>query len=345
MNPREKFLNTIKNRNYDIPIFCPAIYDYKATFSNSPLSLFGQDESEFIDAVDKEIEVLNSEVVTCGYDIYNIEAEAIGSIVSRNKQNIFPEIIHPLINDLDEINKLPKLKKCGGRMPLFIRATKHLSKKYQNTVYIRGATSGPFSLAGKIYDKEKLIVDCILNPKAIYKLLEYCTEIILKYISGFLDEGEDVIIFDSLASPPLISNDIYNKMIFPFHQRIFDFMKKRGAQIRPLIIGGNTLPILDNLTKTGANQLLLDFVIPLKEILTVLERYDLAFRININPFLVANDDHNLIAEKLKTIMNVLGHRPNLLIGTGILSVNTPIENIQLIRNLITEHYRRTLNKI
>lgn len=230
-------------------------------------------------------------------------------------------------------------------MPLFIRATKHLSKKYQNTVYIRGATSGPFSLAGKIYDKEKLIVDCILNPKAIYKLLEYCTEIILKYISGFLDEGEDVIIFDSLASPPLISIDIYNKMIFPFHQRIFDFMKKRGAQIRPLIIGGNTLPILDNLTKTGANQLLLDFVIPLKEILTVLERYDLAFRININPFLVANDDHNLIAEKLKTIMNVLGHRPNLLIGTGILSVNTPIENIQLIRNLITEHYRRTLNKI
>ncbi len=343
VNPREKFLNTVKNRNFDIPIFCPAIYDYKATLSKCPLHIFGQDESEFIDAVEKEITLLNSEVVTTGYDIYNIEAEAIGGTVIRNKQDVFPEIISPLINNLDDIYKLPLLREPGGRMPQFIRATRHLSKKYQNTVYIRGASSGPFSLAGRIYNKEKLIVDCIINPKGIYKLLEYCTDIIFKYISGFLDEGEDVVIFDSLASPPLISNDIYDNMIFPFHQRIFDFMKKKGVQIRPLIIGGNTLPILDKLTKTGANQLLLDFVFPLKEMQNALDQYDLAFRINVNPAIVADKDQNLIAAKMEQIFRLLGHKPNLLIGTGILSKNTPIENIQFIRNFILENYQKIVN--
>ncbi len=338
MNPKEKFLTTIKGENLDIPIFCPAIYDYKVNFSNIPLNLFGQTESELVDAIEKEIQFLKAEVVTCGYDIYNIEAEALGATVNREEKDFFPDISKALITNLGEMDKLPVLKRTGGRMPVFINTTKELSRRFRDNVYIRGAVSGPFSLAGTIYRNDQLILDCILDPQGVYQLLDYCTDAILTYIRGFLEEGQDVVLFDSLASPPLISPEIYGDLIFPFHHKIFEFLKNAGVQNRPLIMGGNTLPIMDKLTKTGANQLLLDYVIPLKDIGSVLDHYNMAFRINIDPGLVACNDQNQIANQIKKIFGFLGHRSNLLIGTGILSKETPLENIQFIREFITEHY-------
>ena len=95
---------------------------------------------------------------------------------------------------------------------------------------------------------------------------------------------------------------------------------------------------MDQLTKTGANQLLLDYVIPLKDMGAVLDQYKLAFRINMDPGLVASHDQNQIANQINKIFGSLGHRPNLLLGTGILAKETPLENIQFIKEYITEHY-------
>ncbi len=127
MNPKEKFSTTIRGENPDVPLFCPAIYDYKVNFSNIPLNLFGQTEGELVDAIDKEIQFLKAEVVTCGYDIYNIEAEALGAKVNREEKDFFPDISKALISNLGEMDKLPVLNKTSGRMPVFINAAKELS--------------------------------------------------------------------------------------------------------------------------------------------------------------------------------------------------------------------------
>jgi len=343
MTPREKFINTINCSNYDIPVFCPAIYDYKVNFANSEAHLFGQDKDELIKAVKNEMNALSSEVITCGYDIYNVEAEALGSNIIRDRENIFPEVSQPLIHQLGDINQLPILDELKGRMPMFIEVTETLRDQFKEEVYVRGAVSGPFSLAGRIYDKEKLILDSILNPDKVIELLKYCTEVIITYLKGFLDKKLDVVIFDSLASPPLISPEIYRDLIFPFHKYIFDFMLDRGVEIRPLIMGGNTLSILEFLCKTGANQLLLDYNIPLADVKTVLNKYNLAFRVNIDPDLVSRNNQEQIANHLRQIVDVVGHKPNLLIGTGILMRNVPLRNIQFIRNFIDNEYQTILN--
>lgn len=339
MSPRKKFINTINCSNYDIPVFCPAIYDYKVNFSNAQVHEFGQDKDEFINAVKKEIRALNSEIVTCGYDIYNVEAEALGSKIMRDKANIFPEVLKPLIYHLDDICKLPVFTELKGRMPLYIDITKTLKDQFKDEVYFRGAVSGPFSLAGRIYDKEKLILDTILNPQGVTRLLEYCTEVILTYIRGYLEKKLDVVVFDSLASPPLVSPEIYRDLIFPFHKIIYNFLKNEGVEIRPLIMGGNTLPILEFLSGTGANQLLLDYNIPLGEMEKVIKKYKLAFRINIDPDLIARSNLVQLGNHLRKVNEIIGHKTNLLIGTGILMKDVPLENIQYIRDFLNREYK------
>ena len=344
MMPREKFINTINCRNYNIPVFCPAIYDYKVNFSNSQSHLFGQDKDEFIEAVKNEIYELNSEVITCGYDIYNIEAEALGSNIIRDRESIFPEVANPILYCLEDINNLPLFTELKGRMPLYIDITETLRDQFNEEVYIRGAVSGPFSLAGCLYNREKLILDAIMDPIGVTNLLEYCTEVIITYITGYLDKNLDIVVFDSLASPPLISPEIYRDLIFPFHKYIFDFMLDRGVKIRPLIMGGNTLSILEFLCKTGANQLLLDYNIPLVDVKSILDKYNLAFRVNIDPDLVSGNSQEQIANHLRQIAEVVGHNPNLLIGTGILMRNVPLRNIRFIRDFIENEYQSILNE-
>ena len=344
MTPREKFINTIRCSNYDIPVFCPAIYDYKVNFSNSEIHIFGQDKDEFISAVKKEIDALRSEVTTCGYDIYNVEAEALGSDIARDIENIFPEVTRPLISQLEDVRELPVLEEPRGRMPLFIEVTETLRDQYKEEVYIRGAVSGPFSLAGRIYDKESLLLDSILNPQGVIELLDYCTKVIITYLKGFFDKKLDVVLFDSLASPPLVSPEIYRNIIFPFHKNIFDFMLNNGVEIRPLIMGGNTCSIMDYLYNTGANQLLLDHNIPFEDVEQVLGNYDIAFRVNIDPDLLSGSNQVEIVDYLQKMIDVVGFKPNLLIGTGILMRNVPLENIQFTKEFLKVAYQNILNE-
>ncbi len=337
MNPRQRFLDTVNNRNFGSPIFCPAIYDYKVNFSDIPLHLFGQHEFELLDAVTNEINWLRSEVVTCAYDIWNVEAEALGAKVVR-QQDIFPEVTTPLVNHLDEIDALPALNAPTGRMATFVKATKYLNLKYQNRIYIRGAVSGPLSLAGRIYPKDRLIADAMTNPGGARRLMEFCTDWILTYIDAFLTAGQDVVVVDSFAATPLVPPEMYSELVLPYHRKIFSAMVGRGAGIRPLIMGGDTRAIMDHLLKTGANQLLLDYMIPMDEVIDILDRYHMAFQINIDPAIVAQKDQDIIADQLNLMMSALDKRANVLIGTGILTKNTPLKNIIFIRDLIKSHF-------
>jgi hypothetical protein len=89
--------------------------------------------------------------------------------------------------------------------------------------------------------------------------------------------------------------------------------------------------------------LLLDYIIPLSQMKEVIESTNLAFRINIDPGLVATANQDEMTEYLRRMLDVIGHQPNLLIGTGILSPDTPVESILFIKRFITDYYRDLFN--
>ncbi len=59
-------------------------YDYKSSLVNVPSHLFAQTVGEIYGALSQEVASLDAEALTAAYDIYNIEAEALGGIVARN---------------------------------------------------------------------------------------------------------------------------------------------------------------------------------------------------------------------------------------------------------------------
>lgn len=338
MTPRTRIENLLQGLPIDRPPFLPAIYDYKATLAGADLHLFGQSEAEMESALGLEVEDLNVEMLTSAYDIYNVEAEAVGGLVIRDPVIGMPDIRNPVIQTLGEVRNLEVPECMSGRMDLFVRAAKSAELLYGRTIPVRGGLSGPFSMASKIFPREELLMETLMNPNGVSTLLRFCTNVIKVYLDGFLKLGLGAAIFDSFIAPPMLSPDLYTELVLPLHQELFEAQKSHGIALRTLIAGGNTLPLLPALSRCGANQLLLDYNIPLKQVDEVLTTYpEILFRVNLSPALFLTSPEE-IRNKVMHILSVVGERKNLILGTGILIPGTPKRNIQAARQSLTAFF-------
>lgn len=339
MNYRERLLKLLEGNEVDRPPFMPAIYDLKPDFINAPLHTFAQTKNELVLSLTFEAEELQAEALTVGYDIYNIEAEAVGCKILRNVSIGMPEIEAPLIQSFTEIEKLPELNKISGRMPLFVEVTEKIQYKYGEIVPVRLGISGPFSMAAKIFPHDDLLLESILNPEKVIGLLKYCSRIIKLYLEASIKTGAGIVIFDSFVSPPMISPETYRELILPLHYGLFQFLKKNNVLQRTLIVGGNTSVLIPDFVKTGATQLLLDFNIPVEESREFLQEFkNMVFRVNLPPKLFISHDTSELKSYILNVLQNLKDCKNLIIGTGILPPNVPPKNILVAKKIIVDFY-------
>jgi uroporphyrinogen decarboxylase len=328
MTATQRLENLLNGKPVDRPPFMPAIYDLKPAFLQAAPHTFGQKKQDIIDALIFEAEQLEADSLTAAYDIYNIEAEAVGCSVLRDPNILMPEIEIPIFGSLSELDDLKVPEGISGRMDIFILAAANMLQRYEGSIPVRGGISGPFTMATKICPKEALLMETVTNPEKLIPLLRFCTETIKIYAKAFADIGAGVVVFDSFVSPPMLSPQTYHELILPFHRDIFQSLESLGVLQRTLIIGGNTLPILHDIISTGATQFLLDFTIPLEAIKTTLQEYpDIVFRVNLPPSLFTSRNTSELEDIInKTLISLKNHQ-NLIIGTGILPLNVPPANI------------------
>jgi len=339
MTATERLENLLNGKAVDRPPFMPAIYDLKPAFLQADPHTFGQKKEDIIDALTFEADELEADSLTAAYDIYNIEAEAVGCSVLRDPMILMPEIKSPILASLSETDKLEVPGEISGRMEIFISAAASMLHRYESSIPVRGGISGPFTMASKICPKETVLMGTVMNPEELIPLLGFCTEVIKIYAKAFADIGAGVVVFDSFASPPMLSPKTYKELILPFHRDIFRSLASLGVLQRTLIIGGNTLPILQDMISTGATQFLLDFTIPMEAIKTTLHDFpDTAFRVNLPPSAFMSQNTGELGDIINKTLNSLAYHKNLIIGTGILPTNVPPANILSAKKQI-ENFR------
>lgn len=337
MTPLERMQMTIAGTHDGTPLFSPAIYDMKPALAGKPAHLFGQNAADVALAMSREINELGNDVLISAYDIYNVEAEVLGCTVHRSADIPMPKITAPIIDSLTDIGRLTAPKAPQGRMPVFIEAAALAAKGFPGAV-IAGGISGPFSIASHIYPKEKLLIEMMMAPETVSKLLRICTDTVLVYARAFAERGIGVFVFDSFIAPPLLSPELYRTLVLPFHTEIMASARSHGAPIRALISGGNTPPIFNDMKASGADHFILDYPVPADEMKRILRSTNAAIRVNIDPQIISEGTPGTIEAHMKDFLSVLGHHRNILVGSGILPMHTPIANIQAAKQALTKHY-------
>jgi uroporphyrinogen decarboxylase len=111
-----------------------------------------------------------------------------------------------------------------------------VATEQKKAVFLGRASSGMWEHAIWMTGYEKFFMDMVLNKKFIHALMEKILEIKMKYWGRVLElvEEEYVVIScaDDLGAQDrlLVGLDLYKEMIWPYHKRLYDFMKSKAKK-------------------------------------------------------------------------------------------------------------------
>lgn len=319
-----------------VPLFLPAIYEHKAWFIGSTPSAISRDGDLLTRALLAEYEAIGPDALAIGVDVYNLEAEAVGCTVSfyEGDDTSIPGIKpgNHIVHVGDDLSnaRLPNPLK-DGRMPVNITAARNVRAALGHDFWLRGAISGPFSLAISLVGAEALFVACLDNPDWVRSCLEYCGRIIKEFSKGYIDAGAELIIFDSQASPELLSPAMYEEFVLPITQDFMAWAATQGVRDVPLIIGGNTTPIAEVLALSGGNNLLCDFTADFDEWAAVARSAGKSLRRNISPRLIETSPPEKIYEVACREIARGKDLPGFIMGTAVIPFGTPTESILAVK--------------
>jgi uroporphyrinogen decarboxylase len=316
-------------------LFCPAIYEHKAKLIGKSVFDVANDAGLLREAVLAEYEIYRPDMLTVGIDIYNVEAQALGAeVVFPEARDAVPSIKEKKLTDISNVGdlKLPEFH-TAGRIPLFLDVAQRIHAKLGHDIPVRGALTGPYSIASELMGIEPLIMAMVLDAENFCKLLDFTTEFVIAYGKEYIKRGLSICLFDSQASPPLISPAMFETFLLPRLKRIANEFKTAGCECSELVIGGQTDSISAFILNSGFDIVLCDYPCEVKSYFNQQTRSLPLVRRNISPILIEQENYEAIQSKITETKQLANAFHNLVIGTGVLSYNVPSENILKIKQM------------
>ncbi len=325
-------------------LFTPVVYEHAAALINRSPWDVSRDPNLLYEAHKAAYETYNHSPIVVGIDIYNLEAEAYGAAVDRPEGNGIPVISRPICASVSEIRKLkPFDPAVDGRISMVLNVAKRLSDEFPNAD-VRIPVSGPFSIAGNLTGFESLVMESMTSPADVTDALEHLVDGQLQFIKEISNQGLGVSFFESGASPPLVSPDIFTSVILPPVKRLLtDGSKVTGSAI-PFIVGGDTIHILDAILSTGTKYIICPAETDQQAFMDKMRCHpDVTVRVNMTPSIVSHGTPDEIRAEVDRIAGLIDGFNNACIGTGPLPYETPVSNVFLIRDYLDEKIARRLD--
>jgi len=331
-----RFLRALGTERPDRVPFVPAVYEHKAWFIGRTPSEVCRDGSLLLDSVIAEYEALRSDAIVVGIDVYNVEAEACGCAVTYFNP---PDTSIPSLAPGSELfpgDSFPGGLAVpdpvrSGRMPLMIESTERAAKAIGKHAAVMGALSAPFSLAASLMGPANLFMAMAAEPGAARSAIAFASEVVIAYGMEYARRGIQAALFDSQASPGLISPRSYREFVLAPTQHVIRELMQGGMKYVPLVIGGNTDPIVEAYIQTGGNYILCDGGASLARFLPACRSARRAFRRNIPAsFLLSASVAEIRLRVREEIASSAGYG-GFILGTGIVPWGIPTEKIDAAR--------------
>ncbi|HSA95873.1 MAG TPA: uroporphyrinogen decarboxylase family protein [Acidobacteriota bacterium] len=334
MTKRERIERTLALEPADKVPFLPAVYEHKARLVGRSPSEVSRSLDLLLEALERELEAYDPDALTVGVDVYNVEAEAAGCEVRTfGRAPDVPAVTAPLLGGPGELGKLGRLDPAhDGRMPLFLEAAARLHQARGRDIIIRGALTGPFSLASAVAGAEALLVATIEDPAFVMALLAWAARTAVDFGRAFLERGVEPVLFDSKATPAAASPRIFREYVLPAYRDIvIPGLREAGARWLPLIVGGDTTPILEDLIRTGAGQLLCDAGSDLGRFLERCRAGRRSLRASVDARLVHSGPPPAIRAEARRILEAGRGEPGFLFGCGVVAYDCDPRNVVALR--------------
>ena len=338
LTPRQRIERLLGGQPVDRVPFCPAVYEHKAALIGARPSEMCRDADLFERGIVREVEVYDPDMLVVGCDVYNVEAEAAGCEVLYPDSTGVPAVRTRILRPGGDVAALaaPDPER-SGRMPLHLEVGRRVQARFGGDRVVRGALTAPFSMAAELVGPAELLMAMLDRPEWVGELLRFTAGVCRAYGRAFAARGLGVILFDSHASPPMTYPEIYRRIVLPPTAEVISYFRRDlGIPLVPYILGGDTGPLLDDLLRTGTNNILCDFRADLGSFVERLKNEPVLLRANISPALLAAETVEAIRAKVLEVLAVGRRHPRFLMGTGILPYDIAPEKALAVREAIEE---------
>lgn len=188
---------------------------------------------------------------------------------------------------------------------------------------------GPFSLGAQIYGVEKLMRDLYYDKSAVHAVLEFATELSLRYYAAFIKAGARILsIGEPTSSGDLISRRHFEEFALPYLMKFMQQTREAGA-LNLLHICGNITNRLDLIPDSGADVISVDYKVDLTRVKEAVGS-KIAFAGNVNPVAVLEDAApDEVAAVSRACIEKAGPDSHFILMPGCdISPGVPAENLR-----------------
>ena len=307
--------------------FEPAIYEHAAKLIGKTPWAVSRDKDLIVQGHKAAFETYRHNPVVVGIDIYNLEAEAFGSVIAEPEGDGIPAPHEHLCEEVADVLELNEFDPASsGRLAMVIEAAQELKEQLPDA-QVKVPVSGPFSLASNLCGLENLLCDCMTDPEVVEEVLEKLTHNQLRFREAIEAAGIEPTFFESAATPPLVPPHMFQEVVLPFLKRVIGDA--------PCIIGGNTEPILEPMLSTGTRYVICPGETDQAAFMKQMEAHpDVMVRINMNPSVFCSADTAAAFAEADRVMALAAGRDNVCLGSGVLPYEAVPETVLAVKNYI-----------
>ena len=277
-----------------------------------------------------------------------VEAEAFGANIEFSDEAV-PAVSGHMLSSVADIDSLQVPSLSAGRVPQYIKATLIAARELKHVPVpvsapagkrpLFGGCIGPFSLAGRLYDMSAMLMLIFEDAGAARRLLDKCTEFLLKYCKALKMAGADGVVMAEPAAG-LMSDDDCRHFSSEFVKRIVDAVQDDSFMVI-LHNCGNTGHCTQAMVSTGAAAYHFGNKCSMAAVAADVPPTALAMG-NIDPVsLFKEGTPQQMGDAVGKLLNDMKEFPNFVLSSGCdTPPHTPLENIDAFFSALEEWNRK-----
>ena len=320
--------------------FVPSIYEHGAAVLGKSPGTVSRNADWMAEAAIASWNRYKHDLVTVGVDIYNVEAEAWGCKLSQGEGSSIPGVVtHPLaeFDLLDPTHLKEPEPGRGNRLSLLVEAVDRVVSQIGQEVWVYACLGGPFSQAVELRGFDHLVVDMLETPEKVHQLLERLTQTTLEHACRVSEKEAGVYLYESWATPPLISPDIFRDYVTPYNKRIVKALQQEYDTPKPSVIMGGDMTLLGGLfIEMDVSLVAVDYLTDFDVVRQTFDKTGTIVRGCVDPKMIERGDWEGLEGMLDQLAEKSSGMHNFVWGCGCVSYNTPSEHLLRFKSLCEE---------
>jgi len=327
LTKKQQFDKLLKEERTEKTLFRPILMHFAARYAGHTYGELASDYKVLVESNMKAMEDFDIDMAGLISDPYR-ETSAFGAPIEFIPEGV-PKCLKNIVSTTEDVKNLknPDVYKAERTLDR-IKGAEYYQQFLKGNTPLIGWIEGPLASAADLAGVSEMLLQLMVDPDFSNLLLDKCVVTAKDFALAQIRAGCDVIgMGDAICSQ--IDVQTYSTFVKERQKEIIDFIHENGGLVK-LHICGNITHLLPKINDLNVDILDLDWQVDLEETYNIVGSQVIRCG-NINPV----DIQDLSVEELKNASKQLcdkeKDRKFILSGGCEITVNTPPENLQAMR--------------